>query len=225
MLPVLYSFRRCPYAMRARLALQASGIAYELREVSLRDKPDCMLCASPKGSVPVLILPDGRVIDESWDIMQWALQLHDPMDWLGENRELFHAAKPLVAENDTTFKHYLDRYKYPQRFPEQTQADYRAHAELFLQKLEPRLKESAFLLGRAFSIADAALFPFVRQFSSIDKDWFADAPYRSLRRWLETMSTLALVTSIMVKYRPWKLDDPPIFINNVIDESPATFHA
>lgn len=210
--------------MRARLALQVSGISYELREVDLRDKPVHMLQASPKGSVPVLILPDGQVIDESWDIMQWALKLHDPMDWLGENRKFTDAAKPLVAENDTTFKYYLDRYKYPQRYPEQAQADYRARAESTLQKLEQRLKKTAYLLGNSLSIADAALFPFIRQFSGVDKDWFAASPYTSLHTWLETLSTMALTTAIMGKYPPWKPGDPPIVINPAMSESPADFH-
>ena len=128
-LPILYSFRRCPYAMRARTALIVSGTAFELREVVLRDKPASLLAASPKGSVPVLVLPDGNVIDESWDIMLWALRQHDPEGWLGVDGSHVQAALPWVTENDTSFKRDLDRYKYPGRFPGHTQDFYRAAGE------------------------------------------------------------------------------------------------
>ena len=138
-LPILYSFRRCPYAMRARAALIASGISVELREVVLRDKPATMLAASPKGSVPVLVLQTGKVIDESCDIMLWALRQHDPQAWLGKDECHVQAALPWVTENDSTFKHNLDRYKYPVRFPELPQSAYRSAGEQFLQQIEQRL--------------------------------------------------------------------------------------
>ncbi len=146
------------------------------------------------------------------------------MGWLGQDRKLLHAAKPLIAENDTTFKFHLDRYKYPQRYPQQTQEEHRAGAELFLQELDQRLKGSAFLLGNSLCIADAALFPFVRQFSGVDKDWFSNSPYTSLRTWLETISTMALTSAIMVKYPPWKPDDAPVVISHITNQSPAIFH-
>jgi glutathione S-transferase len=217
MLPVLYSFRRCPYAMRARLALYASGVAVELREVSLRDKPASMLAASPKGSVPVLILPDGRVIDESRDIMQWALRRHDPDGWLGKNDSHVDAATQLISENDTTFKYHLDRFKYPDRYPEYPQSHYRSEAEVFLLNLENRLGTSRFLLGDELSVADVAIFPFIRQFAEVDKDWFALAPYPKLRRWLKGLIDSQDFTAVMEKYAIWHPGDPPVIMSHKIN--------
>ena len=217
MLPVLYSFRRCPYAMRARLALYASGVAVELREVSLRDKPASMLAASPKGSVPVLVLPDGRVIDESWDIMQWALHRHDPDGWLGENDSHIDAAIPLISKNDASFKYHLDRYKYPDRYPEYPQSHYRSEAEAFLLQLETRLGASRFLLGDALSVADAALFPFIRQFAEVDKDWFALTPYPKLQRWLKGFINSGRFIAVMEKYSIWHMGDPAVIMAHKIN--------
>ncbi|MEO6975476.1 MAG: glutathione S-transferase [Gallionella sp.] len=213
MLPVLYSFRRCPYAMRARLALYASGAEVELREVSLRDKPASMLAASPKGSVPVLLLSDGQVIDESWDIMLWALQQRDPEGWLGERDSLLDAAIRLIGENDTTFKHQLDRYKYPDRYPEYPQSHYRSAAEVFLLKLENRLDASRFLLGDAWSVADAGIIPFIRQFAGVDQDWFAQSRYPAMQRWLKEFLDSATFIAIMEKYTIWHPGDPPVIMS------------
>jgi glutathione S-transferase len=213
MLPILYTFRRCPYAMRARLALYASSMTIELREVALRDKPECMLTASPKGSVPVLVLPEGSVIDESWDIMQWALHQHDPHGWLGENDRYVAAATPLIIENDTTFKNFLDRYKYADRYPEHPKIYYRSEAELFLQQLENRLSATHFLLGDTMSIADVALFPFIRQFAEVDKNWFAQANYSSLQRWLKIFLDSENFNAVMKKYSVWRLGDPPVIMS------------
>ncbi len=217
MLPVLYSFRRCPYAIRARLALYASGIAVELREVSLRDKPASMLAASPKGSVPVLVLPDEQVIDESWSIMQWALHRHDPDGWLGKNEGHVDAATRLISENDTTFKYHLDRYKYPERYPEYPQSRYRSKAEAFLLKLESRLGASHFLLDEKLSVADIAIFPFVRQFAGVDKDWFALAPYPRLQRWLKEFIDSESLVAVMEKYSVWHPGDPPVIMSHKIN--------
>lgn len=214
MLPVLYSFRRCPYAMRARLALYTSGVTVELREVALRDKPASMLAASPKGSVPVLVLLDGCVIDESWEIMQWALHQHDPDGWLGKNDCYADAATPLIIENDTTFKNHLDRYKYADRYPEHPQIYYRSAAEIFLQQLENRLRATHFLLGDAMSIADVAIYPFIRQFSEVDKNWFAQAPYSSLQRWLEIFLGSERFAAVMKKCPVWHPGDPPVIMSN-----------
>jgi glutathione S-transferase len=213
MLPVLYSFRRCPYAMRARLALHASGIAVELREVVLSDKPGEMLAASAKGSVPVLVLPDSQVIDQSWDIMLWALHRHDPDGWLGVDSAWVEAARPLISENDTTFKHALDRYKYPGRHPGHSPAHYRGQAETFVLGLEERLSATACLLGDAFTIADAAVFPFIRQFAAVDQDWFASVPYPALRRWLNDISGTQRFAATMYKYPPWKPGDNPVIFS------------
>jgi glutathione S-transferase len=201
--PVLYSFRRCPYAIRARLALYASGITIEIREIALRNKPESMLLTSPKGTVPVLLLPNGQVIDESWSIMQWALHQHDPQNWLGIDNGYLNAAAKLVLQNDSDFKNNLDRYKYPERYPEQIQHDYRAQGEVFLQQLEKHLANNRYLLGDNFSIADAALLPFIRQFSSVDKEWFASTPYPQLRHWLEYFLNSELFNAIMQKHPLW----------------------
>lgn len=210
--PILYTFRRCPYAMRARLALHVSGVAIEMREVSLRNKPPSMLLASPKGSVPVLVLPDGSVIDESWDIMQWALRQHDPDNWLGENDAYLNAAKPLLHENDTTFKVALDRYKYFERHPAHSQSFYRVQGEAFLQQLETRLRTTQYLLGDTPSIADAAIFPFIRQFAEVDADWFAQPPYSFLRQWLSRFLDSKEFFAVMKRYPVWQAGDAPIFI-------------
>lgn len=210
--PVLYSFRRCPYAIRARLALHISGIAYELREVDLRNKPAAMLAASPKGSVPVLVLQDGTVIDESWGIMRWALQQHDPENWLGRDGKHLDDAAALVNINDDTFKAALDRYKYAERHHEHPQTYYRTQGEQFLQILETRLHASAYLQGNSLSISDAAIFPFVRQFAGVDPEWFARSPYPGLRSWTETLTQSILFAPVMRKYPAWQDKDCPVIV-------------
>lgn len=207
--PILYSFRRCPYAIRARLALQVSGVAHELREVRLRDKPAAMLAASPKGSVPVLVLPDGRVIDESWDIMVWALRTHDPAAWLGRHEVWIKAAAHLVDMNDGAFKHALDQYKYADPAAATLKTQARAAGEWFLQQLETRLEAHACLLDEAFSIADAAILPFVRQFAGVDAEWFDTAPYPRLRAWLHRGVESSLFAQVMQKYPVWRVEGQP----------------
>jgi glutathione S-transferase len=195
-LPILYSFRRCPYAMRARLALAVSGIECEVREVKLRAKPDAMLAASPKGTVPVLVLPDGTVIDESIDIMRWALARHDPEGWLaGDDRDL-------IAANDGPFKHHLDRYKYPNRYPTDA-VDHRAAAMALLEVLEARLAEQAFLCGERRMLVDAAIMPFVRQFAAVESEWFAGVPLPGVRRWLDRWLVSELFAAVMVRRELW----------------------
>jgi len=220
-LPILYSFRRCPYAMRARLALHVSGIAVELREVALSNKPAALLAASPKATVPVLVLPDEKVIDESWDIMLWALSKqypqHDPENWLGEKKANVKAASELINENDTHFKHNLDRYKYPDLYPEQTQIYYRTQGALFLQQLEHHLSiapNKAYLLGDSLSIADAGIFPFIRQFADVDKNWFELSPYPLLQAWLKNILDTERYAAVMKKYPPWKVGDAPVVLRS-----------
>lgn len=197
MLPILYSYRRCPYAMRARMALSYAGIPVEIREISLKQKPAHMLQVSPKGTVPVLVLPDGQVIEQSLEIMHWALQQHDADGWLSADPQ--HAAL-LIAENDGSFKQHLDRYKYAIRFPEHSAEDYRAQGELFLAKLEQHLQQSTFLLGDEISFADIAIFPFIRQFAAVDHDWFESTGYIKLKSWLQHLVESALFKRVMVKY-------------------------
>ena len=182
MLPVLYSFRRCPYAIRARMAICYASITVELREVSLANKPQQMLGLSAKGTVPVLQLPS-KVLDESLDIMHWALKQSDTNGWL--RQETVAQAEKLIKVNDGDFKNWLDRYKYWERFPDQTQSFYRGRAEEFIAVLEVLLNKHRFLLGDDICLADTAIFPFVRQFAFVDKDWFDAAPYPNLQKWLQ----------------------------------------
>lgn len=195
--PVLYSYRRCPYAMRARMALKYTGIDVEIREISLRHKPKQLVAISPKATVPVLVLPDGQVIDESLDIIYWALDKQDTGGWLADN---LNTVQGLIAENDTTFKAALDRYKYADRHLEKTQAEHRAIGEVFLQKLESLLEQNNGLLGAQPTLADIAIFPFVRQFRGVDITWFETAPYPKLNAWLTTLIESALFASIMQKH-------------------------
>ena len=172
-----------------------------------------MLAASPKGSVPVLVLPDGRVIDESWDIMQWALQQHDPECWLGQDGQHLHAAATLVTINDTSFKAALDHYKYANRHPEHPQSYYRAEGEQFLRQLEERLQTNAYLLGKSLSIADAAVFPFIRQFAAVDQPWFDQSPYPKLRDWSDALIQSALFKAVMQKYPVWRGEETTVLVN------------
>jgi glutathione S-transferase len=192
---VLYSFRRCPYAMRARMALRYSGLAVQIIEVSLKAKPAEMLALSPKGTVPVLSV-DGRVIDESLAIMGWALAQNDPEGWLlGDDR----ATQALIEENDQGFKHQLNRYKYAERYPEYPMEHYRAEGEVFLMKLEGLLAEREYLLAGHLSLADVALAPFVRQFAHVDREWFGQAPYPRLQGWLQRFLESPLFIAVMAK--------------------------
>ena len=204
-LPVLYSFRRCPYAIRARMTLRYSRIPVQLREVVLRNKPQSLLQCSPKGTVPVLVLPDDTVIEESRDIMAWALARNDPNNWLlNHDPELLATANALMDANDFSLKTHLDHYKYAEQYPEHSQAHYRAQGEAFLQALEGRLSRHPYLLGGHLSMADVAIFPFIRQFAFVDKAWFDATPYTQLQRWLENFLDAALFTGVMAKYSPWQ---------------------
>ncbi|QXI08606.1 glutathione S-transferase [Pseudomonas tensinigenes] len=191
----LYSFRRCPYAMRARMALRYSGVPVDIVEISLKAKPAAMLAISPKGTVPVLNA-GGRVIDESLDIMRWALAQNDPDDWLlaGDSR-----IAELIEANDQGFKVHLNRYKYAERYPEQPMEVYRAEGALFLQSLDELLTDRDYLLTDHTSLADVALLPFVRQFAHVDREWFAQTPYVRLQAWLQRFLESELFTSIMKK--------------------------
>ena len=191
----LYSFRRCPYAMRARMALRYSGVPVEIIEVSLKAKPAEMLAISPKGTVPVLDA-GGQVIDESLEIMRWALAQNDPDDWLLEDDARI---AELIEANDQGFKVHLNRYKYAERYPEQPMEVYRAEGALFLQRLEELLSDREYLLADHPSLADIALLPFVRQFAHVDREWFAQTPYVRLQAWLQRLLESDLFTSIMKK--------------------------
>lgn len=208
--PVLYSFRRCPYAMRVRLAICYSGVAVELREVLLKEMPESLLSVSSKGTVPVLILPGGTVLDESWDIVQWALRHSDPENWLGPNESYLLQTEELLAINDGDFKAALDRYKYADRYPQRSAVDYRNQGEEFLAQLELRLASRSFLLSDVVSVADISIFPFIRQFAAVDPDWFKKSPYQKLGAWLNYWQTSALFAAVMKKYPQWKPGDSAV---------------
>ena len=195
----LYSFRRCPYAMRARMALRYSAVAVDIVEVSLKAKPPEMLALSPKGTVPVLSI-DGAVIDESLAIMRWALEQNDPADWSLKDDPAGQAQScALIEENDQVFKVHLNHYKYAERYPEQPMAFYRAEGEKFLSKLDEMLQRNDYLLADHPCLADVALMPFVRQFAHVDREWFAQTPYVRLQAWLQRFIESELFTSIMQK--------------------------
>ena len=201
MLPILYSFRRCPYAIRARMAIAYASINLEVREVSVANKPPEMTQISPKGTVPVLQL-DNRIIDESIEVMAWALEQSDPDNWLALDLE--QQQQSLMEENDNSFKAYLDKYKYWDRFPEQSQQVYRGHAEQFISRLDKNLREHRYLLGDKICMADIAIFPFIRQFAFVDKDWFDQANYPALQRWLNEFLDSSLFAQVMKKHSVWQ---------------------
>lgn len=207
-MPVLYSFRRCPYAMRARMALLISATPARLREVVLRNKPEEMIAASPKATVPVLVLADGQVIDESLAIMHWALARNDPQGWLQGNE----TETALIAEADGPFKDHLDRYKYPTRYENVDPLDHRAGGLEFLEKLDALIQPSGQLMGAQPSLADHAIFPFVRQFANNDRDWFDQLPLPALQKWLGDHLASPLFATTIVKYPQWMSGDvEPVF--------------
>lgn len=198
-LPVLYSFRRCPYAIRARLALAVAQQPYQLHEVLLRDKPAALLAASPKGTVPVLVLPGGSVLEQSLDVMRWALQQNDPAGWLRPSSGTLQNLLAWVAQCDTHFKPLLDRCKYPQRHPDIDPTQSWQAAETWLAALDARLANTGHLQGLHTTLADAAVFPFVRQFAAIDPARWSAQPWPALQAWLAQWLELPLFTDTMRK--------------------------
>lgn len=186
------------------MSIAYSGAQVELREVVLKDKPPAMLEASPKGTVPVLIDIDGTVIEESLDVMRWALAQSDPDNWL----DGLGLNEPLISTCDGEFKQWLDRYKYAVRFPEHEEVWYRGKAETFLATLESRLTGSQFLSGPALSVTDIAIFPFIRQFANVDLTWWASHPYPNVSQWLEQLISSELFNRVMKKYSQWRDGDP-----------------
>jgi glutathione S-transferase len=197
---VLYSFRRCPYAMRARMALKTQNIRVELREVLLRDKPSSLLTLSPKGTVPVLQTDEGEVIDESLDIMSWALPEQSPWFALGSREEQM----TMAATFDRDFKPHLDAYKYHRPEGEFSQAHHRGLAAACVDDFEQRLGEGKFLLGASPQFIDLAVIPFVRQFASVDRQWFDSQPRQRVRQWLDQWLADPLFLGVMAKYPQWQ---------------------
>ena len=220
--PILYSFRRCPYAMRARLALAVSRQTCSLREVVLADKPAALLDASPKGTVPVLVLPDGAVIDQSLDIMLWALRRNDPLHWLPAQSAGMAQALEWIARCDGPFKQALDRYKYPHRYSLPDGLADRARGADFLDALNQCLAAHGSIHGACFApsmgaadqtsfgLADAAIAPFVRQFAATDGAWFASQPWPALQAWLAQFLSSTILERVMHKYPSWTPEQAPV---------------
>ena len=204
--PILYSFRRCPFAMRARMALWIAGIAVELREVKLARKPPELAAASPKATVPVLVLPDGTVLEESLEIMRWALAQNDAEGWLAGDD---HA---LLGTIDGSFKHHLDRYKYSARYDDCDPAPHRTAGNEILRELDARLSRQPQLCGDTRTLADIAGFPFIRQFANHDRAWFDAQPLPHLQAWLETHLSSRLFANVMPKFVPWQAGDTPVLL-------------
>ena len=209
--PVLYSFRRCPYAMRARLALLVSEQVCELREIVLKQKPSELLQASPKATVPVLVLADGQVLDQSLDIMRWALKQHDPEHWLLDKGDALDAALEWITRCDDDFKPQLDRYKYPHRFGLNDAAPARLSGAVFLNGLNDELLNHLNLLGEGLSLADMAIAPFVRQFAHTDPVWFEEQPWPALQQWLARFEASAVYAKAMKKTAPWQTSQAPVY--------------
>ena len=207
MLPILYSLQHCPYAMRARLGLLMARQQVMLRAVTTKNKPAEMLAVSPKGTIPVLLLPDATVIDESLDIMLWALQQNDPEDLLHKDQpENFPAMLELIRRNDQDFKPQLEIYKKAKRFRLEIEIEERQKCEVFIAELEQRLKGGegkGHFIGQSSSLVDYALLPFVRQFSRVNRAWFINAPYPNLRLWLDRHQQSRVYSKAMAKYPLW----------------------
>ncbi len=203
-LPILYSLQNCPYAMRARLALLLSEQTIIIRAISLKDKPQTMLAASPKGTVPVLILADGTVIDQSLDIMLWALKQSDPYNLLAQHhpdnqREIIR----LIQRGDEEFKHPLEQYRAAKRYHRDSEIKWRQQCEVFIEELEQRLAATGFFVTDSASLADYSLIAFMRQFGRVDRQWFATAPYPKVKAWLTRQLQSQLYARMMTKHQLW----------------------
>lgn len=212
--PILYSFRRCPYAMRARLAIASSGLQCQLREIILANKPAHMLTLSPKGTVPVLWLSDGSVLDESLDVINWALENNDPEnlrhDTLPSATQIA-LAEELMRENDGPFKHHLDRYKYTNRYEDAVAEPHRDECVNQIKKLNNLLEEKSWLFGDEIKIADLAILPFIRQFRIADTDWFDNqTDFPNVRKWLNNFLASKRLSDVMKKYELWKDGNTPV---------------
>ncbi len=207
-LPILYSFRRCPYAMRARLAMASSGQSCALREVVLRDKVEEFLQTSPSATVPTLKTLEGKVIDESLDIMIWALSRNDPEGWLAPEHGSLDDMLELIYQSDGDFKTALDRYKYSTRYEGADSVVEKAKAADFLQELDNRLQNSSYLFGDRITLADMAIAPFVRQFANVDRDWFDGQDWPHLLRWLDGFLKSDHFNAIMDRYPRWQSGEP-----------------
>jgi len=205
-LPILYSLRNCPFAMRARIAIFKAQQTVLLRDLVLTDKPLAMLQASPKGTVPVIVLANGTVIEESLDIMLWALQETDPSDLLHANhldKSSISDMHCVIKDFDHGFKRCLEQYKCAKRYQEPSLIEFRQACEVYIQQLELRLAQQRFLISNQESLADIALLPYIRQFARIERQWYLESPYPYVRRWLNHYLQSPMFTKVMAKYPLW----------------------
>ncbi|MDC0227396.1 glutathione S-transferase N-terminal domain-containing protein [Alphaproteobacteria bacterium] len=209
--PILYSFRRCPYAMRARLAIRASDITVEIREIKLQNKPVEFLRLSPKATVPLLVTNSQQILDESLDIMNWALRINDSKNWLGEGKLNRNEVDNILTILELEFKQNLDKYKYPTRYKNVDKNFYRDRNLIFLNKLNNLLKANKALNCSHLSLIDYAIFPFIRQFRNVDQKWFDSLNFNFLKDWLYQIIDSEDFLSIMKKYKLWEPNQKPIF--------------
>lgn len=199
-LPILYSLRHCPFAMRARLAIFKSQKAVELRDVKLTNKPVSMLVASPKGTVPILVVSSQHIIEESIDVMLWVLQQNDPDNMLDE----LATAMTFIQRYDREFKPCIEAYKCAKRYHETNLEECRRACEVFIQDLELRLSQHAYVLGEQESIADLAILPFIRQFAKVERPWYVQSSYTHVKRWLNSYLQSAMFNKIMAPNPIWE---------------------
>ena len=204
-IPVLYANDNSPYVLRARIVLKYSGIDVEHREVDISNKPSSLLEASPKGTVPVLVLSDGSIIDESWDIIRWAIKKNDPANWCGESNAALQLADELNTKNDEGFDEPAMYYKFPSFYPDRDSLQERSNCEPFLDELETRLSKQSFMYASEISIADIPMFPAVNRFSKVEPEWFDDR-FPHVKKWIERMSASPDIQGVKFDHTPWKFD-------------------
>jgi len=218
-LPVLYSLRNCPFAMRARIAIYKSQQAVALRELVLSNKPPEFIAASPKATVPTLVLPNNKVIDESIDVMLWALHNSDPKQLLRNTNEAENKTQAdmlaLIKVFDTEFKPSLEAYKCAKRYHEANLVECRQACEVYIQRLEDALIAHKFVFDNQESMADIAIMPFIRQFAKVERKWYLQSPYPKLKSWLVDYLQSAMFTKVMAKYPLWSASQDPIAFGDV----------
>lgn len=214
--PVLYSLRNCPYAMRARIAIYYAQQPVILRDVVLTNKPEAMLLASPKGTVPILVLADKQIIDESLEVMLWALKTSDPDDFLQTNNiDSLKEMLKIIALFDTDFKTCLEAYKCAKRYHEDTLIDCRQACEVYINELEQRLSRHDYFISSKASLADIALLPFIRQFARVERQWYLQSPYPKLRQWLNRYLQSPMFTQVMAKRPLWTVNDKTVYFAEI----------
>ena len=212
-IPILFSFRRCPYAMRARIAINLCDLECEIREINLKLKNKEFLELSPKGTVPVLVLPDNKIIEESMDIIHWAISNNDPYNLKLKNLEIYNKDMDLISIFDNEFKYHLDRYKYNSRYKGINKEEHKYKARDLLVNLNNSLKEKQWLNGENISISDISILPFIRQYRIADIKWFDEKlELPNINRWLDKFLNSKIFNNIMKKYKIWETTDQKIFL-------------